>query len=475
MIEQVLHRDFVLARLEEVSDFLSGEAERRGPATQAPEAEDLSSGDYDETLSHVRLALGAERSSTTGQKGFEAPPSERRGETPAPLDDFSYFSRDMVVSNLQYALEAYFTEGPDTRRDDERAGEAAPAGRRGGEPAVTAGLRLPIGETRDLDNRRVFEQFSITDIGWVSSLLAMGVRRFRRRHDFSSTPPAPRRIARDARLLLIADWGTGIPRAAKVADHMREVLAQGLTSGREQHVLHLGDVYYAGWQKEYERRFLPFWPVDPARAGEIGSYCLNGNHDMYAGGFGYFDYLLAEPRFKPYHQGCSYFRLFNDDWNIMALDTAWDDNGLKNPQQDWVQQNLNAAGRSMLLSHHQPFSAYKGESDGSSIRKKLQSTLDTGAVTAWFWGHEHRHVNYDSAMGVKYGRLIGHGGVPVYRSGDPDGGNSALARFVYRDSIDSGLEHWAKMGFAVLDFNGPSVAVRYINEDGAEYFSESLG
>lgn len=42
----------------------------------------------------------------------------------------------------------------------------------------------------------------------------------------------------------------------------------------------------------------------------------------------------------------------------------------------------------------------------------------------------------------------------------------------YYESLDDGLERWARMGFAVLDFDGPSVEVRYIDELGATHHTE---
>ena len=43
---------------------------------------------------------------------------------------------------------------------------------------------------------------------------------------------------------------------------------------------------------------LDLWPVTADQAGAgVTSWSLNGNHDMYSGGFGYFQTLLADPRF----------------------------------------------------------------------------------------------------------------------------------------------------------------------------------
>ena len=476
MISQVLNREFVRQALEQVEEYLSTPpGQRRRGAPLHPDAQDLVQDDYDEALVHVRQAIAREVAGSSGQPGYESPRAERRGERAASIDDFSFFSRDPAVGNLQSALEVYFTEGPDSRPAAERVITAPrPAvGRRDAPslPAITD-VRLPGSEApRDTSGRRILDKFSVTDIGWVSSLVAMGVRLFRKRHAFVDTPPPPIRIDSKARIIVVGDWGSGIPRAQRVAQQMRAVLDEG-NGNREQHVIHLGDVYYSGWQREYEKRFLPYWPVRLDEVQRIGSFCLNGNHDMYSGGFGYYDYLLKDARFQR-HYGCSYFGLYNDDWNILGLDTAWDDNGLRDPQKDWAAARIAEVPnrKNILMSHHQPFSSF--EAAGDVIPRKLSALLDVSKIHTWFWGHEHRCAVYEpnDQFHVKCGRLVGHGGVPVYVNTEPQPAN---VEYELRDYIDEGLEHWTLFGFAVLDFDGPRINVRYIDENGREGYSETL-
>ena len=52
--------------------------------------------------------------------------------------------------------------------------------------------------------------------------------------------------------------------------------------------MHLGDVYYSGTKKEVQQRFLDIWPKDAGRR----TIAVNSNHEMYSGGFGYFDLAL---------------------------------------------------------------------------------------------------------------------------------------------------------------------------------------
>jgi hypothetical protein len=474
MIAQVLNREFVRQALEQVEAYLSEApaAERREALPGPAEAAELSPDDYQEALAHVRQSLGREIVESSGQPGFVPPPAERRGEETPPLDDFSFFSRDPVISNLQTSLEYYFTSGPEGRTSSERMTESPPEDERrgpGADVAVTARTLPGWQPRRTAEGRRLFEQFSITDIGWISAAVAMGVRLFRRRRKFENQPRTVR-IADRSRVLLVGDWGTGIPRAAKVSAEMRKVIDDGIRENREQHVVHLGDVYYAGWRREYEERFLPYWPVKPEEADRIGSYCLNGNHDMYAGGHAYYDYLLKDPLFSKQGQ-CSFFCLENRRWKIFGLDTAWDDNGLKDPQAEWLRRQIDRDRATMLLSHHQPFSAF--EKTGDVIPRKLEPVLSEG-IRAWFWGHEHRCVLYRPHMNIQYGRIVGHGGVPVYQTrkeGDP---HPFPSEYEYRAFLDAGIEHWALFGFAVLDFEDGRINVRYIDENGATHKQETL-
>jgi hypothetical protein len=465
LIAQVLNREFVLDRLREVRDHLEDTADdRRRAGGEGPE---IDPGEAAEALAAADRALEEEARASSGQPGFEPEEDDRRGEEPAPIDDFSFFSRDPAISNLQSALEQYY-------REKQLVDEAEPdTGRRSYEddPAVTD-LSLPgVEPPRDPDGRRVFDKFSITDIRWVSSLFAMGVRHFRDRHPFPQEPAEPLRIGRQARVVIVGDWGSGIPRARKVAEEIRKVLDEG--NGREQHVVHLGDVYYSGWEYEYRDRFLKYWPVRPEEKDRIRSWNLNGNHDMYAGGQAFFGHALKDERFAR-QQGSSWFSLVNDDWTILGLDTAWEEHGLEGGQADWARGLLQSSpGRGLLLSHHQPWSAYE-KKGGAKLRQKIKPVLDTGRVHAWFWGHEHRCVAYGLFGDLQYGRCVGHGGVPVYLSRQQENPDPPIA-WEFRESFRKGLETWALFGFTVLDFDGPVIAARYLDENGQEVWSERIG
>lgn len=499
MIEQVLNRDYVLEYLRAVRAQLESDAgaaggvpvppappgppggDRRrggaGPPDDLLQPEPLGAGDIGVALRAVAEAADHEEAGSSGQHGYEPARADRRGgNQPPALDDRSFFSRDPVVSLLQSALEQHLEAAfPD---DIETAAAAAPTDRRGGaaDVAVTARSLAGWESTEGGEGRRLFGKFQPADVRWISAVVAMGIRKYRGRHAFNPTPAEPVPLKPDTRLVVVGDWGSGLPRARKVADQMRAVVEQGLEDGVEQHVVHLGDVYYSGWKHEYDRRFLPWWPVRSEEADRIGSWSLNANHDMYSGGHDYFDHLLAEPRFAR-QQRSSMFSLVSPNWQILGLDTGWQDGELQDPQADWVLEEARAARTSgrrlLLLSHHQLFSAY--ELPSRKLFEQLRPALETERIGAWFWGHEHRCMQFDPIDHVDAGRCVGHGGVPVYMAHGANDSYPAPGSYEYRAYLADGLERWALFGFAVLDFHGQKIDVRYIDENGYQHRSETIG
>src|SRR6185369_9914281 len=143
------------------------------------------------------------------------------------------------------------------------------------------------------------EKFGPDDPAWIYKIAeAMLDRLAKGNHAFNATP-AQATMADNARLVLVGDWGSGLKRALKVAALMRGKIDEAKQEGREVHVIHLGDVYYSGDPVEYQRHVLApdRWPVLPGEQG-VHSWALMGNHDMYSGGYGFYDTLLADPRFK---------------------------------------------------------------------------------------------------------------------------------------------------------------------------------
>jgi 3',5'-cyclic AMP phosphodiesterase CpdA len=352
------------------------------------------------------------------------------------------------------------------------------------------GARDEAPDRRDLLARLVHFVMSLlhpvrygpTDPDWVIHVgEAMLDRLAEGNHPFNPEP-ARHDISDDARIVVVGDWGSGVPRARDVARLMAEEVTDALAQGREAHVVHLGDVYYSGLPEEVERNVLApgLWPVTADQAsGGVTSWSLNGNHDMYGGGFGYFDTLLADERFRsqrsPDGKAASFFRLVSPSWDFVGLDTSWDPNvlaqgfvgALEDPQAEFVASVAGESGRKlMLLSHHQLISVYDTKDIGPTLSGKLAPTLDAGRVTAWLWGHEHRCMGFDTAGGVKFPRCIGHGGVPVLMDHPIDDPVPAPGTWEERGFLEYQGDHWARFGFAILDLAGDHIDIRYRDDQG---------
>lgn len=280
--------------------------------------------------------------------------------------------------------------------------------------------------------------------------------------EWSDPPPVAQTIPDNARIALFADWGTGLYGAPAITKCI-----EGLD--RCDVVLHLGDTYYSGENDEIRDRLIGNWPNRPA--GTINR-TLNGNHEMYSGGKGYFQALSSF-----FQQPASCFALQNSQWILVCLDTAYQDFNLDEKQVAWVNSIVNAAGtrRLLLFSHHQPFSQL--DDQGPNLQIALADLLNTQRIHAWFWGHEHRLVLYDPhpTWGFK-GRCIGHGGFPAFRDDLPDAHGNVYQWLILpaqpqapKAQLLDGPNFWIPQepegfsphGYVVLDFDGDTVWETY--------------
>jgi len=286
---------------------------------------------------------------------------------------------------------------------------------------------------------------------------------------------------------MVADWGTGLYGAPKSADSIRKMAAQK----KFELSLHLGDVYYSGTPQECEDRFLKVWPREAGRVNRA----LNGNHEMYSGGFGYFDEILPS-----FGQQASYFALQNEFWVLACLDTAYVDHDMDTAQVAWLSTVLKQAPnrKVVFFSHQQPFSRL--DAQGPKLQTALKSLLEAKAITAWYWGHEHQCVVYDAhpKWGL-LGRCLGNGGIPEARKPDvtaapadpahPGAGGCTWRRLeatadspgciaLDGDNMDmqkkSDQKKFAPHGFMTLDFEKDRLTERVFLSDGTELYKKSI-
>jgi hypothetical protein len=353
------------------------------------------------------------------------PAMRARVRAPGVTDEAWYSPRNRTLALFQSAMDDYL----------ERKAEHQPAARAFSQP----------------------EQFDTSDPLWISVVLEKVKAFFRGKAKFPKhRTKGDFRFQLDdsVRIALVSDWGTG-------TENARAVVRQ-IEKRKPHHVIHLGDVYYSGDEREMRDRFLEPWPKPDSLQR---SWALNGNHEMYSGGHGYFKTTLPE-----FMQPASYFNLGNDHWRFIGLDTGYVDHSLNMEQGDWLAGQIEGSARFVFLSHHQLYSAFEGQ--GDKLARWVAGPLSAGKVEAWFWGHEHKLVIYERVRGVK-GRCIGHGGIPYLIPPDRGERDDVPIEFVHTrarpDHPDRGVH-----GFALLTLERKDLHVEYIDQDGAIAHKEDL-
>jgi microsomal dipeptidase-like Zn-dependent dipeptidase len=298
--------------------------------------------------------------------------------------------------------------------------------------------------------------------------------------------------AQKATIAMAGDWATGTNEALAVTELMAPKEA------KPDYTIHLGDIYYVGDQASVEETCLgkrqrskhAYAPVT-WRSGRLGSFALNGNHEMYAGGGAYFSSFLPtlglfDGDGKPIGQKVSFFCLENDFWRIIALDTGYHSRGLplismlgqwieflrpscRQPEEviawlrDVVKLQDDRRRGLILLTHHQYYSEF--EERYIKAAQQLAQFIDRPVL--WFWGHEHRMAGYRLQGPEKiqaHGRCIGHGGMPVERHAPPDHNKVVF----FDNRVYSAAENFSWNGYVTLNFQDAELTVRYFDIAGGD-------
>ncbi len=332
------------------------------------------------------------------------------------------------------------------------------------------------------------------------------------------------RIPATGRIAIIGDIGTGTDVAAAVL--------VSLLSFKPDAILHVGDVYYSGTRFEFEHRYTGlFETVFKSEKHRAPVFGVPGNHEYFTGNVSYFETLDsgALALHKNQHQQASYFclRSADDGWQFLGMDTGY--NGhymavtpeaqqkaldiihakhlkgdpseadlpiqlppppgpmvtLRDDEVEWQLDKMDRfSGRSILLSHHQLYSAVQtvgvaqsGASDmnrawiNTAIWKQLGSRFGS-KVAAWIWGHEHnlgifednyRPSGWPAPDGVyntlPKGRCAGHAAIPVQDTEKPYATTYPVP--LVNSSVELGLiNNWYNRGYEILDLGGAGKPVR---------------
>ncbi len=334
--------------------------------------------------------------------------------------------------------------------------------------AEVEGTTAEPGEPGTLRDVPGLDQFEGLDPGWAASVVE---RLISHRVPFvghTSLQDFRVPIAGDVvTVAMVGDWGTGLATSRRIAEQMA-ALKPTLT-------IHLGDVYYSGTQDEVKSRFLPSWP-----AGKLGTFVLNSNHEMYAGGEGYFKVTLVRSPFKD-QQKASYFCLSLPGWQIIGLDSAYaapdflyQQGKLSDEQIAWLQAQLaegEAKGKkSIVLTHHNPVD-FKGKRDEGLLAQMLAAAAPE-PFHFWYWAHEHvgaRFAPYGPSGRQFLGRCVGHGGVPYAPEKSGPLANGAVAEWTETQLAGDPEEpRRGKNGFVFLklDSTNKTLEETFIDEFG---------
>ena len=389
--------------------------------------------------------------------GMTAVPNERAIDT-------WYAPRNRAVAVFQSVMDEYLEEhaGLQKAASKKSAKSLSATGKLKGlkvKPATIdffykiAPKKRKVGQPMAL---KALEQFSNLDPRWVEVVWEKTKLIFKGKHKFVSHKSATDfrfQMNDEATIAIVGDWGGGNDAAQAVAGQIRKI--------KPDHVIHLGDVYYAGTPKEVQGRFLKFWP-QPNAAGQ--SLALNSNHEMYSGGYGYFDVTL-----KQFKQPASYFSLANKNWRFIGLDTGYIEHDLNTEQVDWLTAQFKGNNpRTILLSHHQLFSAYEN-TDASNLNSRVQPLLDSNKIYGWVWGHEHLCVVYKEHMGIK-AVCLGNGCFPY---NPPKNKPKVPVEWMNNRAQQNDPDYRGIHTFALLKVTPQQIDIQYIDQDGFVGFKQT--
>ncbi len=264
-----------------------------------------------------------------------------------------------------------------------------------------------------------------------------------------------------SQVALFSDWGNGHYHARYIAKHIGRLAPDC--------AIHLGDIYYTGREFEVAGSFASI--LERYITPTIPFYALNANHEMDTHGIAYFNYLAQKNAQNPalHPQESSFFTLYNDRFQITAIDTAYHKNGrFEDPAMlDWLRASLEEGKANdrvnILLSQSEPYD--RGDKKAKKLLKDVSSVKSM--IDLWFWGDQHFAAMYgpNSPDAPFYGSCIGHGGFPYKRIKKREDFETPVAPLLYaeqgmRFSIrdDRGAN-----GFVMLTLNDDEIMIKFID------------
>lgn len=258
---------------------------------------------------------------------------------------------------------------------------------------------------------------------------------------------------------LFSDFGTHLYHSRYIAKH--------IAARRPPTAVHLGDVYYAGKQSEFNLRFIN--DLQPLLE-HTELFTLAGNHEMYSAGIPFVGYMDARRGANQRQQG-GYFSLHNNVMQIIGIDTQYYGGGrYRNADlHAWLRERL-AAGRqanltNIVVSSDNPYTY--GNRKTTDLFDDVRGLA--GGIDLWFWGNTHYCALFTPGTNIPFiGSCIGHGGYPydVKRAGRPTPEGVRVPFLETR----SRFHKWPALkpdrgnnGFCMLRASAAEVELRYVD------------
>lgn len=336
-------------------------------------------------------------------------------------------------------------------------------------------------------------------------------------HAFSVSE-LPRVKGRPLVVGVLADWANGA-----AGSHF---VLQELAKQNPDIVVHLGDTYYSGTTREARDFFLA--PMIDTFGKDVPIFQVPGNHDYYSGGEGFFDVTdhLGYQKASFFALRGEQWQIIGidtgllDSFQLSGL-LSHDERAnratmtfLPSDQEHWVLEQIRKGKqlglKTIMMSHHQFFSRREslGYANGaikelSTLPDRLHGVYETNAfrtksddlpghlpadvapavntrllsqfppdalasVAAFYWGHEHSSTIFEPYAGIRRGRLVGNGCIPVAVDYDIYAVNPATnssywggpPKVVEGSRIGRGKDFW-NLGFATIALDGGTAHAKY--------------
>ena len=294
-------------------------------------------------------------------------------------------------------------------------------------------------------------------------------------------------------IAIIGDWGTGFYDDGGSDGCAAKRVADGVRALSYDHLVHLGDVYYAGTDKRHPQHeelqnFVEVWPDSvPGR-----SFTLNSNHEMYGAAKGLFDVTLKAPAFSGQDGSSVWARRTTASqgpgWLVIGLDSAMfsDDyygchmymegaiGSAKCQQQiEWLKGFRSEEASILVLSHHNPC-----ETETGVVNDLFNQVVDAlgREPELWYWGHVHNGIVYNAMHRTEGGeavltggRCAGHGAIPFGKGEALEALQSSGGVAYFAQTADPTYPPESKRvrnGFAVVDLHADGSASERFYEVG---------